>query len=132
MFYCVGAIVKSYWVYILASKKDGALYVGITSDLLGRVSQHRRGGFSGHTKKYNIRRLVWFEEFAEVDDALNLEKRLKRWRRVWKDDLIGKLNPGWVDLYEDLLTGGAAVPPILLPAHFVSSRTPQSGDPGPC
>lgn len=111
---------KSYWVYILASKKDGALYIGITSDLLGRVSQHRRSVFSGHTKRYHIRRLVWFEEFAEVDDALNFEKRLKRWRRTWKDDLIGKFNPSWVDLYEELLTGGAAVPTIpLIHTHRV-------------
>ena len=105
---------KCYWVYMLASKKDGALYVGITSDLLGRVSQHRRGAFSGHTSKYHIRRLVWFEEFAEVDDALNFEKRLKRWRRAWKDELIGKFNPGWIDLYEDLLTGGGGMPPVPL------------------
>ena len=105
---------KNYWVYILASKKDGALYTGITSDLLARVSQHRRGAFSGHTRKYHIHRLVWFEDFAEVDDALNFEKRLKRWRRPWKDELIGKFNPGWIDLYDELLTGGARIPAIPL------------------
>jgi len=94
---------KSYWVYILASKKDGALYVGVTSDLMGRVWQHRNGTYGGHTKKYHIRRLVWFEEFPMVDDAIAAEKRLKRWRRAWKDDLIAKSNPEWRDLYDEMM-----------------------------
>ena len=93
---------KSCWVYILASKKDGALYVGVTSDLVGRVWQHRQGTYGGHTKKYHIRRLVWFEEFANPEDAIAFEKKLKRWRRAWKDELIAKENPEWVDLYERL------------------------------
>ncbi|MFN3313837.1 MAG: GIY-YIG nuclease family protein [Hyphomonas sp.] len=93
---------KTYWVYILASKKDGALYVGVTSDLAGRVWQHRTNHFSGHTRKYHIRRLVWFEDFARIEDAITCEKRLKRWRRAWKDELIGRTNPDWVDLYDGM------------------------------
>ena len=108
----MGSSQKCYWVYMLASRKDGALYVGITSDLIGRVAQHRSGAFGGHTRKYHIRRLVWFEDFPEVDDALSFEKRLKRWRRAWKDELIGKSNPDWVDLYEALLSAGAQLPAI--------------------
>lgn len=91
---------KSYWVYILASRKDGALYTGVTSDLLGRIWLHRTGAYGGHTKKYHIRRLVWYDQFAHVDDAIACEKRLKRWRRPWKDELIGKMNPEWIDLYD--------------------------------
>lgn len=94
---------KTYWVYILASKKDGALYIGVTSDLIGRVWQHRNGTFSGHSKKYHIRRLVWFEDFPRADEAIEAEKRIKRWRRAWKDALIEKQNPEWLDLYDQMM-----------------------------
>jgi putative endonuclease len=96
---------ESYWVYILASKKDGAIYVGVTSDLLSRIWQHRQGIYGGHTKKYHIRRLVWFEEFTNPEDAIAFEKKLKRWRRTWKDELIVRENPEWLDLYDGLVRG---------------------------
>lgn len=90
--------VKVYYVYIMASRLRGALYVGVTSDLVRRVYEHKEGLFSGHTAKYKIDRLVWCAPFANIDDAIAFEKRLKRWRRLWKFDLIEKENPNWDDL----------------------------------
>jgi len=85
-------------VYILASRYNGALYVGVTSDLLGRMIQHREGTFEGHTKKYGILRLVYYETGASMEGAIVREKRLKRWRRDWKRNLIERQNPEWNDL----------------------------------
>ena len=89
---------KHYWVYLLASRPKGALYVGITSDLARRVSLHRLKVLGGHTAKYNIHRLVWYTGFDNPDDAITLEKRLKRWRRAWKIEMVEKTNPQWIDL----------------------------------
>ena len=85
-------------VYILASRYNGALYVGVTSDLVGRIVQHREGTYEGHTKKYGITRLVWFEAGESMRGAIAHEKRLKRWRRDWKRNLIERENPAWNDL----------------------------------
>ena len=85
-------------VYILASRYNGALYVGVTSDLPGRIVQHREGTYEGHTKKYGITRLVWFETGESMQDAIAHEKRLKRWRRDWKRRLIERGNSAWNDL----------------------------------
>jgi putative endonuclease len=85
-------------VYILASRYNGALYVGVTSDLLGRMIQHREGTFEGHTKKYGIIRLVYFEVGESMEGAIAREKQLKRWRRDWKRNLIERQNPAWNDL----------------------------------
>jgi putative endonuclease len=93
---------RSYWVYILASRKHGTLYIGVTSDLTGRVYEHRAGITPGFTTKYGVHHLVYFETFGTIDEAIAREKRLKRWRRDWKINLIEQSNPGWVDLYEGI------------------------------
>ena len=90
---------KTYYVYILASKKNGTLYIGVTGDLASRVSQHREGIFEGFTKKYDVKMLVHFETFADIWFAIHREKRLKKWKRRWKMELIEKTNPDWRDLY---------------------------------
>jgi putative endonuclease len=98
---------KTYWVYILTNKRRGVLYVGVTSELMKRTWQHRNGALEGFTKTYNCKRLVWWEGFGEPHLAIAREKRLKRWRREWKIQLIEAKNPEWRDLWEDLV----AVPP---------------------
>ena len=92
-----------YWVYILASRRRGALYIGITNDLGRRVYEHRMGLGSIHAARYGIRLLVYYEEHGQVWEAISREKHLKKWRRQWKIDLIESVNPEWSDLYETLL-----------------------------
>ena len=94
---------KSYYVYILASKRDGTLYIGVTSNLVKRAWQHREGLVDGFTKTYNVKRLVWFEAHEDVTAAITREKQIKKWNRAWKIDLIQEHNPQWRDLYEDLV-----------------------------
>jgi putative endonuclease len=93
---------RTYWVYILASRKHGTLYIGVTSDLSGRVHEHRAGIMPGFTSKYAVHRLVYFEMFGMIDDAITREKQLKKWRRDWKINLIERSNPDWADLYEGI------------------------------
>jgi len=90
------------YVYILASRRHGTLYVGVTSDLLRRVWEHRESIVPGFTKKYHVHRLVYYEEFGSIVDAIEREKRMKKWRRDWKIRLIEEANPEWVDLYDNL------------------------------
>lgn len=90
---------RNSYVYILASARNGTLYTGVTADLSRRIYQHREGR-SGFTAEYDVKRLVWYETFSNIHDAIDAEKRIKRWRRGWKIDLIEKLNPQWLDLYE--------------------------------
>jgi putative endonuclease len=94
---------KTYFVYILASKRNGTLYVGMTNDLARRVFGHKSGMIEGFTKKYSIDKLVYFESTADVNEAILREKRLKKWKRQWKIDLIEKLNTNWRDLSLDFL-----------------------------
>jgi putative endonuclease len=94
---------KQYYVYILASKRNGTLYIGVTSDLVQRVWQHKNKSADGFTKKYNVRRLVYYEAHSEAENAIIREKQMKKWRRSWKIELIEERNPGWKDLYEDIL-----------------------------
>ena len=89
---------RNYWVYILASKIGGTLYVGVTNDLIRRVYEHREKVVDGFTKKYNINRLVYFEPFDDIMSAIEREKRLKKWTRQWKIRLIETTNPNWDDL----------------------------------
>lgn len=89
----------TYYVYILASQRNGTLYIGVTNDLLGRVKQHREKKNNGFTKRYDVNMLVHYEEFHYVYDAIAREKLLKNWRREWKLDLIEQYNPDWRDLY---------------------------------
>lgn len=92
-----------YFVYLLASQPYGTLYVGVTSNLAGRMLQHREGLRAGFTKKYGVHRLVWFEEFSDVHDAILREKQIKKWRRAWKIELIDKTNPAWSDLFDRII-----------------------------
>ena len=89
-------------VYILASKRNGTLYVGVTSNLLERVWRHKNDLVEGFTKRYGVHTLVWFETHEAMESAITREKNLKRWKRDWKIDLIQKANPSWRDLYHEL------------------------------
>jgi putative endonuclease len=92
----------SYCVYILASRKNGAIYVGITNDLVRRIYEHRAKAVHGFTSKYNITRLVWFEIYDDPISAISREKELKKWKRAWKTQLVEAQNPHWNDLYESI------------------------------
>ncbi len=89
---------KHYYVYILASKNYGTLYTGVTNNLLRRIYQHKEGLVEGFTKKYYVHRLVYYEIHHEVYEALTREKRIKKWNRQWKINLIDQSNPQWLDL----------------------------------
>jgi putative endonuclease len=92
-----------YHVYILASKPNGTLYIGVTNNIARRVWQHKQGLVEGFTKKYGVNRLVYCEGFARPQEASQREKRLKKWNRAWKIQLIESTNPGWNDLYETVV-----------------------------
>ena len=92
-----------YWVYIMASRPRGVLYVGMTSDRPGRAWQHRERVLEGFTKRYWVGRLVFFEGYEEASVAARRERALKRWRRAWKIELIEKHNPTWRDLFSEVL-----------------------------
>jgi len=94
---------KEYAVYILASKRNGTLYVGFTNDLPKRVYEHKHGLVEGFTKKYSVHTLVYYETGGDYDGALQREKQIKEWKRRWKIELIERDNPEWKDLYEDIL-----------------------------
>ncbi len=91
---------KTYYVYISASKRNGTLYIGVTNDLLRRVYEHKNNLIEGFTSKYQVHQLVYYETTSEVTAALRREKQLKKWKRAWKIELIEKNNPQWIDLYE--------------------------------
>ena len=93
---------KTPCVYILASRRNGTLYIGVTSDLVQRVWQHRNGLFGGFTGRHRVHRLVWYEVHGCMYNAIEREKTLKKWERSWKIDLIEQSNPLWMDLYDDL------------------------------
>jgi len=90
-------------VYIMASRRNGTLYLGVTSDLFNRAHEHREGTFAGFSRKHGCTLLVWYEQYSDITDAIAREKQLKKWRREWKLALIEKANPQWRDLYEDML-----------------------------
>ena len=89
------------FVYILASQRNGTLYIGVTSDLLHRMEEHREGSGSSFVRKHGVHRLVYFEEYPLYADAIRRETGLKRWKRQWKLALIEKHNPKWIDLLEN-------------------------------
>ena len=91
------------WVYIMADRKHGVIYVGVTSDLIKRVVQHKDGTFKGFTHKYSVHRVVYFEQHATMPLAIQREKNIKHWPRAWKVRLIHEGNPEWVDLYDSLI-----------------------------
>lgn len=94
---------KTYFVYILASKKNGTLYIGVTNNLVKRVFEHRKHLADGFSSKYNIHSLVYYEATSDIDTALVREKQMKKWKRQWKINLIEKSNPEWTDLYSRVI-----------------------------
>jgi putative endonuclease len=96
---------KNYYVYILASKRNGTLYIGITSNLIKRVWEHKEKIADSFTKKYDVDKLVYVEYFRDPENAIKREKRLKKYKRQWKINLIEKDNPQWKDLYDMFVSG---------------------------
>ena len=101
---------KAGYVYIMASRKNGTVYVGVTSDLAKRIYEHREGIISGFTKRYGCKRLVWFEAFDEIQQARRRELQMKQWKRAWKIRLIEESNFDWNDLYPTLFDAAVAAP----------------------
>jgi putative endonuclease len=93
---------RRFWVYMLASQRNGTLYVGVTNDLARRISEHRSKLIAGFTRDYGVTMLVWYEEYPTIIDARAREHSLKRWQRAWKIRLIEDFNPFWNDLYDTL------------------------------
>lgn len=94
---------KKGYVYLLASRRNGTLYIGVTSYLVGRVWEHKEKIHEGFSKKHDVIKLVWYEEFDDITEAIYQEKKMKKWKREWKIELIEKTNPQWKDLYNDLI-----------------------------
>jgi putative endonuclease len=93
---------NDYYVYILASKEHGTLYIGVTNNLVRRVYEHKEGLVDGFTKRYKVHNLVYYELTDSIEDAIAREKQLKKWNRAWKIELIESMNPRWRDLYHEL------------------------------
>ena len=93
----------AYFVYLMASGKNGTLYVGVTNDLVRRVHEHKSGAVKGFTDRYHVHQLVWFESTPSVTAAIHKEKQIKNWKREWKISLIVAGNPEWLDLYSQIL-----------------------------
>ena len=117
------AYAMTYWVYMLASGHHGTLYVGVTRELQRRVEQHRSKEAPSFTRRYGVDRLVYFQGFGDVTDAIGFEKRLKRWRRDWKARLIEETNPHWEDLYRHMMADPSDAPCSWIP----DSRCAASG-----
>jgi putative endonuclease len=96
---------SEYYVYILASQRNGTLYIGVTNDLVRRISEHKNGQIEGFTKKYKVNQLVHFEDTNDISAAIEREKQLKKWKRAWKLKLIEEENPEWRDLYSEISEG---------------------------
>jgi putative endonuclease len=95
--------IKGGYVYIMTNQPHGVLYIGVTSQLPGRVNQHKSKLIEGFTKRYKLHRLVWFERHDEIESAILREKQMKKWRRDWKVRVIEETNPKWRDLYDEIL-----------------------------
>jgi len=115
------------FVYILANRRQGALYIGVTSDLMKRISQRRQGLLPGFTRAYGIKRLVWLERHGDIAAAIAHEKQLKTWNRAWKVDLIEADNPDWRDLAVDVL-GFEPLPFALVDGSGDGSRVRGDDD----
>lgn len=109
-----------YYVYIMASKKNGVLYIGVTNNLMRRVYEHRNNLCEGFTKRFNVHKLVHFEQTEDIHAAIQREKQLKRWKREWKIKLIEDSNPEWNDLYYEY--GGSEVDKVLSDSGFLLSQ----------
>ena len=97
-------------VYLLASRRCGTLYVGVTSNIVQRIWQHREGLVDGFTRRYQVKRLVWYERHEAMLSAISREKAIKRWRRQWKLELVERMNPDWRDLWPDIASESAVTP----------------------
>ena len=97
---------RAYCVYIMASRRNGTLYIGATSDLIKRVYEHKTAAVDGFTQKYRVDRLVWYEQHQSSMCMVTRERQVKEWKRAWKIELIESLNPTWLDLYGEILGGG--------------------------
>ncbi|MBU1163958.1 GIY-YIG nuclease family protein [Patescibacteria group bacterium] len=93
---------REYYVYIMTTKNNTVLYIGVTNDIYRRVHEHKQKSAKGFTSKYNVVKLIYFEEYEYIHDALDREKQLKKWYRKWKEELINKFNPDWEDLSKHL------------------------------
>ena len=94
---------KEYYIYIIANKKCGTIYTGVTNNLIRRIYAHKQGLVDGFSKKYQLHHLVYFAVHSDINEAILREKRIKKWRREWKFNLIEKNNPHWVDLYAEIV-----------------------------
>ena len=94
---------KTFYVYIMANKRNGTLYIGVTSNLIKRVYEHKSDLIDGFTRKYNVHQLVFYEQVGDFEAAVRREKQLRKWNRLWKLRIIEQMNPEWRDLYEDLV-----------------------------
>ncbi|HEX8234100.1 MAG TPA: GIY-YIG nuclease family protein [Caulobacteraceae bacterium] len=108
----------SFWTYIVASQRNGTLYVGSTNNLPNRIQQHREKAFDGFTARHGINLLVWYEEHPTREDAFLRERRIKKWNRPWKLELIERFNPGWRDLFDEFT--GTTSDPAGEAARFVA------------
>ena len=106
----------AFFVYIVASQRNGTLYIGSTDDLLQRAEQHRNQAFAGFTARYGVSTLVWFETHESREAAFRRERQLKKWKRAWKLQLIEERNPDWLDLCDQLRLGGLADASNWVPA----------------
>ena len=112
---------STYWVYMLSSKPHGTLYIGVTNGIVKRVADHRAGLGSAFTKRYKIHSLVWFEEYGDIEEAIEREAQLKSYYRAWKINLIERMNPHWTDLFP-ALPGVSTIPKDW--------KLPPDGSPG--
>jgi putative endonuclease len=94
---------KNYYLYIITSKKNGTLYIGITGDLVKRIYEHKQNAVDGFTKKYNVHQLVYYEVYRDIEEAILREKQMKKWNRKWKVRIIEEKNPEWKDLYDEIM-----------------------------
>lgn len=94
---------KQFFVYILSNKNNNVLYIGVTSNLIRRIFEHKNALLDGFTKKYNVHKLVYYEFFGSPQEAIKREKKLKNWHRQWKNNIINRSNPNWDDLYDELI-----------------------------
>ena len=117
-------------VYILASERNGTLYIGVTSDLIKRVWEHREWVVDGFTKKYSVHKLVYFEQYDDMENAIIREKRLKKWRRAWKRNRIEQGNPHWNDLWQQIVDEGYPRLDARLRGHDVHENSSSESDPG--
>jgi len=94
---------ENYYLYIIASKKNGTLYIGVTNDLVKRIYEHKQNAVNGFTKKYNVHTLVYYKVHRDIEETIMKEKQMKKWNRKWKVRIIEEKNPEWKDLYDEII-----------------------------